>query len=162
MIENASSAVEQALEIAEGLPEKYQEVGFAEVLRHILRHSSAKASSGASEAATQSGSQSSRSKLEELAESLPDAYLVAEGTRAQQVIWAVVELSMEGEEATRESVGERIEIGLSITPPHPNNISTLLGDLCPRHLTREKREDGKGYAYRPTSQALEIFEGLGE
>jgi len=163
MMEDVESMANWAMEIAEGLPEKYQQVAFAELLRHVLK-SRPNPTENDTEVPSRAGySQPTTPWLERLVSELPHDYHIAEaGTRDQQTVWAVIKLCEQGDEATSESVCEIIRASLGVTPPSPKNASGSLRRLIPKYLRREKRKNGQGYAYVPEAEALEILEGLKE
>lgn len=164
MTEKPESIIKSAMEMAEELPEKYQVVAFAELLRHALGSESvskepgtgAPPRAGPSPPADDTGWQ-------ELARGLPGDFVVKErGSRDQQTVWAVIKVCSNHEEATPEAVCRTIRTALSKKPEHEKNATNRLGRLTPKYLKRERRQDGKGFAYAPTDKALEIFEGLAE
>jgi len=155
---DVKSVLQWAMEIADDLPEKYQEAAFAELLRHALS-----SIQGAAEVDTVADIQAKPALQKKLIGKLPKDYLVAgKGSRDQQTVWAVVKLLERGEEATSESVRKIIKTCLGVSPESLRNTSGRLGKLTPRHVKRKEREAGKGYAYTPTVRALEVFEGLEE
>ena len=162
MIPNAESIIEWAIEMAEGLPEKYQVVAFAELLRHALKSTSYAAESGAGESSLAATLQpASQSLQERLIGELPDDYLVAtNGSRDHQTVWAAIKLWQQGKEVTSASIIDCVKTHLCIQPEGAANTSTRLRNLTPKYLSREKREEGQGYAYRPTPKASDIFEDL--
>jgi len=160
---DVQSVVQWAIEIADDLPEKYQEAAFAELLRYALN-----SMPGAAEVDTVADTQAkpalhlSEPWQKKLISELPEGYLVAKGSRDQQTVWAVVKLLERGEEATPESVRKIIETGLGVASESPSNTSHSLRKLTPKYVKREEREEGRGYAYTPTAIALKAFEGLEE
>jgi len=150
MIENAESIAQWAMEIADGLPEKYQQAAFAELLKCVLNLKSSPTGQGVE-------------KTRRLINKIPDDHLVAtEGSRDQQTVWAVMRLWEQGEEATPAGVINIIKARLRMQPESRSNTSGRLADLTPRYLMREEREEGRGYAHKPTPNAVKIFEGLQE
>jgi hypothetical protein len=161
---DVKSVVQWAMEIADNLPEQYQEAAFAELLRYALS-----SMPGAAEVDTVADTQAkpdlhpSEPWQKKLISELPKDYLVArKGTRDQQTAWAAIKLWEQGDEATSKTVRETIKTKLGVTPPSEDNTSNRLRQLTPKYLRREKRKKGRGYAYTPTAKALEAFEGLEE
>lgn len=87
---------------------------------------------------------------------LPEGHVVAEGSRRHQAAWAVIRLRQQGKDANPDSVRSIIKDELGLSPQSRSNTSKTLGNLVPRHLTREK--EGRAYVYRPTRHALAVFE----
>jgi hypothetical protein len=160
---DVKSVVQWAIEIADDLPEKYQEAAFAELLRYALN-----SMPGAAEVDTVADTQAkpalhlSEPWQKKLISELPEGYLVAKGSRDQQTVWAAIKLWEQGDEAMARTVRETIKTRLGVTPESQQNTSSRLRQLTPEYLGREKREEGQGYAYTPTAKALEVFEGLEE
>jgi hypothetical protein len=154
-----------AQELAEGLPDRYREAAFAELLSYALSTSGTTRHD-----VTQHASEKSESSTplrapwqQKLIDNLPSAHLVAsKGSRDQQAIWAIIKLLDADEEATPASVRDQIEAGLGINAESSDNTSRRLRQLTPTFAMRQKRQDGRGYAYTPTTYALELFEGLVE
>lgn len=164
MIENAESIIKWAMEIADDLPEEYQVAAFAELLRHGLRSASrsAEPDAGAQPGALESPP-ARRSLQETLVSGLPDDFLVkTKGSRDQQTVWAVIKLWLSGDEATSNSVRDTIEAALAVRPQTPRNTRKRLRKLTPQYLKRKDKERGRGYAYTPTPEALEVFKPLRE
>jgi hypothetical protein len=156
MIENADAIVQWAMEIADSVPERYQLATFSELLRFALRSQPENKLDHpiASEPSSQPAVVSEKALT-----GVPDPFLVAEnGSREQQIVWAVIQLCEEAEEATTNTVMNLIQNRLSISSPARANTSRMLGELTPKYLTRKK--EGRGFVYRPTSRATEIFEGI--
>jgi len=164
MIHNPESIIKQAVDIAEELPEKYQVAAFAELVRHALGSAAVSADpdpgahpmGGPSPPADDAG-------WGALAGDLPDDFVVADkGTRDQQTVWAVITLCQDGLEATSATVREAILVHLGVTPESLQHTSRTLRGQTPRYLNRQKRQEGSGYAYVATENALEVFDGLQE
>jgi hypothetical protein len=164
MMPNPEPIIQWAIEIAEGLPEKYQVVAFAELLQHALRSTSHGAESDEQETPPTATPQPPGQLLQErLVSQLPEDYLVAaKGTRDQQTVLVAIRLWHQGEEVNPASVMDSVKTQLCVPPESRSNTSARLRDLSPRYLTRRQREEGRGYAYEPTLKAIEIFEGLEE
>jgi len=158
---DVKSVLQWAIEIADDLPEKYQEAAFAELLRYALN-----SMPGAAEVDTVADTQTkpalhlSEPWQKKLIIELPEGYLVAKGSRDQQTVWAAIKLWEQGDEAMAKTVRETIKTKLGVTPESKDNTSRRLRQLTPEYLTREKK--GRGYVYTPTAKALEVFEGLEE
>jgi len=152
------AALEWAQDLADGLPEKYQQVAFAELLRYALSTSGTATSDTA-----QRGSVNLEPWQQNLIDNLPpDSLVASKGSRAQQAMWAVITLLGVGEEATVDSVCELIRQSLGVIPEGKTNASHTLRNLTPKFTMREEGQTGRGYAYTPTASALEVFEGLVE
>ena len=147
------------MQIADGLPEKYQQVAFGELLRYSL-HSSVHRT--ADDMREQSEADSSPSSVESewdkmLSELPPDYTIAGKGSRDQQTAWAVIKLHCEGLEATPASVVNCIKAHLCIPPESDSNTSKRLKGLTPRYLMRKNREEGKGYVYESKPSTIDIF-----
>jgi hypothetical protein len=164
MTQNLMSIIESAMEIADKIPEKYQVAAFEQLLRHALGSApvSAEADTGAPVGVGPSPS-SGGAGLQALAGHLPNDFVVkGRGSRAQQAMWAVLKLQEDGAEATPARVRDTVKTRLGKTPESAKHTSRTLRDLTPRYLERRESEGGRGYAYAPTQNALEIFDGLGD
>jgi len=160
---NIKSVVKWAMEVADDLPEKYQQTAFAELLRHALRSASDAVQIDNGDHAKAAQISIGKSWQSELQNGIPPDHIIAEnGSRTQQAAWAVVTLCAQGKEATSKSVREIIQSHLGVTPETLDNTSKRLKELTPKHVTRAKRVQGRGYSYTPTRLILEIFEGLEE
>lgn len=108
---DVKSVLQWAMEIADDLPEKYQEAAFAELLRHALS-----SIPGAAEVDTVADIQAkpalhpSEPWQKKLISELPEDYFVArQGSRDQQTVWAAIKLWEQGDEATSKTVRETIK-----------------------------------------------------
>lgn len=157
----------KAADAVSDLPEHLQEVAFKAVLREELgaRNASEPAARDSGPAAEKQGTGQPHSKepdrpewLQRVIQGLPEPHKAADGTRPEQTVWAVTKLVEGGKEATTEEIRQTIKARLGVAPQSPGNTSTTLGRLVPKYLTREERDDGPGYIYSPTQNALEVFE----
>jgi hypothetical protein len=159
---DVKSVLQWAMEIADDLPEKYQEAAFAELLRHALNSMPGAEVDTVADTPAKPALHPSEPWQKKPISGLPEDYLVAEGSRNQQTVWAVIKLWEQGDEATAKTVRETIQTRLGVTPESQENTSHRLRRLTPEYLGREKREEGQGYAYTPAGKALEVFKGLEE
>lgn len=159
-------AVDNAISVVEEIPEQYREEALAPVLRALLDTSlptavgsakSHKVPGGKTEPANRAhpGAETFAPWENQLLSKLPEPHVVADGSRAQQAVWAIVRLRQKGETADRSSINKIIKHELGVTPQDLNNTSRTLGTIVPRFATREK--EGRGYSYRPSRHALEVF-----
>lgn len=161
MEEDVQAVLDWAVEIAESAPEAYRQAAFTELLSYGLV--SLQKDKGSFEQSVVSdeavSSMHSSADQDVRFDNLPETYLIAkQGTREQQTVWSVIELCRSGKEATVDSVANNIKTKLGISPEKKSNTSTTLRNLTPRYLSRNKRETGKGYAYKPASDAIKIFD----
>lgn len=158
-------AIQNAADLADTAPEKYQQAAFRELLRSHLQHTRPEPSSrqdvpegkGDRRSSTVGSAPELQPWERTLIEGLPDASTAAEGTRSQQAVWAVVRLLEDREPADVNAVRQTIKTELGLTPASKNNTSTTLKDLVPDYLSRTEPEEGQAYVYHPTRNALDIF-----
>jgi hypothetical protein len=154
----------EAIEVAEDLPEEYKEKAFEVILIHLLRREQPEAPVNSQEVtavkAEEANGESNKNDLKgwekRVINHLPEAYIISDnGNRNQQCIWAVIEFYKKGEEASVENIRLIIKDELGLTPQNSNNTSRTLKNLTPKHLSRSKK--GKEYYYTPTVNSIEIF-----
>lgn len=155
---NPQEAVQQAHALSSDVPDGLREAAFTELLKHFLGSAPGAGTHGGRELEESTEVSTGPTWLSELAEKLPERHLVAEGTRNQQLAWAVTQLALRDEEATTETVRRIIREELGVSPPDTSNASRKLGQqLTPKYLHRKKRQEGRGYAYSPTRKVAELF-----
>jgi hypothetical protein len=153
-MKNPKESIEWAIGLAKDVPEEFQVVAFAELLRYSLNLISNTLSNP-----DLNKNNRSLPPLHNISNGLPDLHLLAKkGSRDQHVAWAVAELYARGEEINNESIRRIIKEYLAITPPVRQNTNRSLRDLTPKYIIRTKT--GKKYFYTPSARLLEIFEGL--
>jgi len=153
------NAISRAVAAANSGPEEYREATYVEVLRHLL-----------SKVAPPDEPLSGPGLEQGLPEAgpartvtLPEPDLVADSDdHEMQTVWAVMALAEEGREAINETIRQKIELALAVTPQNRQNTNRTLRRLVPRYLARRKKNEGEGYAYVPTARAREIFQNLEE
>ncbi len=156
-MKNPQKEIDWAIEIAEKLPDKFQQPAFSELLRYALFHSEKE------KELEEKPKGKLQQKLPEKVSSdgFPDLDLLAkQGNRDQHVAWAVAELHLNNEEVNNQTIRKVIREKLAITPPIRQNTNRSLRNLTPKYITRTKI--GKKYHYEPSANFLEIFDNLGE
>ncbi len=155
-----SELAKEAVQIADSLPEKYQEVAFIEIFRAKLSANPPFASPD-EEKRENAGASYPESHAAQTQTRLPAAHLIKErGDRKQQAVWAVVTLQERGEDATSDAIRSTIRQQLGITPQNATNTGRTLRQITPRYIKRESKNNGHGYVYYPQEEAFEIFEEL--
>jgi hypothetical protein len=160
-MEDLRKTLNEAAKAVEDLPEHLQEVAFSIILERRLEHgSSAGAEGNSAEPESDSATNESNNLpwLDDVIDDLPDTHDVADGTRREQAAWAVTYLVADEKSATTESVRDTIKTRLGVTPQSSANMSSTLGDLTPKYLSREGKKEGKGYTYMPTVNVADLFE----
>lgn len=154
---NPQKEINWAIEIAEKLPEKFQQSAFSELLHYALFHSD---ESKRSEKKTKDKLQT---KIPEkvLSDGFPDLDLLAkQGNRDQHIAWAIAELYLNNMDVNNESIRKVLREKLAITPPGRQNTNRSLRNLTPKYITRTMV--GKKYNYAPSTNFLEVFNDLEE
>jgi hypothetical protein len=150
--------VERAIEITEALPECYRVAAFAEILRYELGSLSSHSSTDTAIPIPPSVLHDNKTSRQQLTSGIPELHMIAkDGTRDQQIVWAVMELCQRGTEATSNTVFDIIKTDLGVTPEIKTNTSRRLRRLVPKYLCRKERFKGRGYAYSPTTEAAQVF-----
>lgn len=178
--ETIAETLQSAVRMTEGLPEKFQQAAFKEIVRFSLERQltqpvpapnlatasnvvSATRNEGNVTTADESSTAAVLSARDELptTDELPAPHVVKEqGNRAQQTIWAVIRIHGRGDEVDVPAIQEEIKKALATKPQRANNTSRTLRRLTPKYVNRHDREEGQGYSYTPTEHAFEIFKDL--
>jgi len=156
-MKNPQKEIDWAIEIAEKLPEKFQQPAFSELLHYALFHSDE------DEQLAKKPKDKLQPKIpdEVISDGFPDLHLLAkQGNRDQHVAWAVANLYLNKEEVNNEAIRKVIREKLAITPPGRQNTNRSLRNLTPKYITRTMV--GKKYNYAPNANFLEVFSELGE
>jgi hypothetical protein len=148
--------IDWAIQVAEKLPDKFQQSGFSELLRYALSQID-------DEHPQKKPVQKVIVKLPvtKVSHDFPDLHRLAkEGNRDQHVAWAVAELFTREEEVNNISIRQIIKDHLAINPPSRQNTNRSLRNLTPKFIVRTK--NGRKYHYAPATSFSQIFVGLKE
>jgi hypothetical protein len=161
----ASEAAKWASKLAQDLPEEFKVVGFQEYLR--FRLSSISDESPAAERKKgaprpqEDAANPSIHWITELVKDLPEDHVIREnGSEEQKIAWAVIHLTSEGQFAINKAISDHIRFYLGVAPPIRQNINRALRKLFPKHLSREKFQEGKSYRYTPKPTITAVFADL--
>ena len=158
---NLESITKWAVEAADRLPAKYQQVAFPVLLQHGLASIPAAARERDRPAELDLGRSPDTPPQPGLFSAIPKASAIArKASRMQQAVWAVIALCDRDQEADNQSIRRLVQTELGITPESRGNLAHTLRDATPTYLSRTDKTEGQGYAYNPTPQALEVFKGL--
>jgi len=147
--------IDWAVQVAEKVPEKYQQSAFSELLRHALSQMDGE-EDGLKKAIKKT---IVKSPITDVSGDFPDLHLLAtQGNRDQHVAWAVAELYLREEDVNNNSIRKIIKEQLAITPPARQNTNRSLRNLTPKYIARTKI--GRKYQYAPAIKFTEIFNGL--
>lgn len=96
--------------------------------------------------------------IRSLVDGLPDEHrLVTKGTREHQMAWALIRMTELDEDATEGAMRRILDEDLGVQV-NRTQASSILKKFVPRYASRSKV--GRSYAYRPKSNALELFKTL--
>jgi hypothetical protein len=159
---NLQKIIRESLELSDEVPEDYKKDTFLVILRHLLKTQAMFESDEEANLTTSNqGVGQADNWLERIYENIPDSNLIAnKGNRDQQTIWAVISLHSRNQETIVNNIQDIIRTELGIAPQSRSNTSEQLRRLIPKYLYRQQRSSGRGFIYEPTSQSLEIFDGL--
>jgi hypothetical protein len=150
--------IDWAVQVAEKLPDKFQQSGFSELLHYALFKMEDEVGSHQNKSVQKL---IMKLPVTDVSADFPDLHRLAKkGNRDQHVAWAVAELYMREEEVNNNSIRQIIKEHLAITPPSRQNTNRSLRNLTPKFILRTK--NGRKYAYAPTPKFTEIFVDLKE